>query len=113
MADNVTNLESPPNQSERVLYEKIGNTEWELREVRLDIHEDVALWADNPRLQTSLMEGFSTELELEEALRVSPGYDSLKKSILEIGQMHSVYVQRTSTGKYLVLEGATRVSIAE
>ena len=111
MADNVMKLETPPSHSERVLYEKIGNSEWELREVRLDIHEEVALWADNPRLQTSLMEGYSTELELEEALRESSGYDSLKKSILEIGQMHSVYVQRTTTGKYLVLEGATRVTI--
>lgn len=104
-------LEIPPAQTERVLYEKIGNTEWELRELRLNVQDEVALWADNPRLQTSAMEGFSSEADLEEALRLSPGYDGLKKSIQEIGQMQSVYVQRTATGKYLVLEGATRVTI--
>ncbi|MCA0433721.1 MAG: hypothetical protein LCH46_10685 [Proteobacteria bacterium] len=104
-------LEVPPQQAERVLFEKIGNTEWELREVRLDIHDDVALWADNPRLQTSAMEGFSSEADLEAALRTTSGYDGLRKSIQEIGQMQSIYVQRTATGKYLVLEGATRVTI--
>lgn len=111
MAENASKLEVPPQQSERVLYEKIGNTEWELREVRLDVHEDVALWADNPRLQTTMMEGFLSEADLEEALRLTSGYDGLRKSIQEIGQMQSIYVQRTNTGKYLVLEGATRVSI--
>ncbi|MGO8033790.1 hypothetical protein ACC712_35965 [Rhizobium ruizarguesonis] len=111
MNDTAAKLEVPPNQAERVLYEKIGNTEWELREVRLNVQEDVALWADNPRLQTSAMEGFSSEADLEEGLRLSPGYDGLRKSIQEIGQMQSIYVQRTTTGKYLVLEGATRVTI--
>lgn len=111
MADSSPALEALPASGERVIWEKIGNNEWELREVQLDVHEEVALWAENPRLQTSLMEGFSTELELEEALRASKGYDNLKKSILEIGQMQPIYVQRTKTGKYLVLEGATRVTI--
>ena len=73
MTDKVMKLETPPSHSERVLYEKIGNSEWELREVSLNVHDEVALWADNPRLQTSLMEGYSTELELEEALRESSG----------------------------------------
>jgi hypothetical protein len=111
MAEAVHKLEVPPQQAERVLYEKIGNTEWELREVRLDVHEEVALWADNPRLQTAGMEGFSSEAELEAALRETSGYDGLRKSIQEIGQMQSIYVQRTTTGKYLVIEGATRVTI--
>lgn len=112
MADGeAPTLEALPHKAERALFEKIGNTEWELRELRLDVHNDVALWADNPRLQTSLMEGFSSEADLEEALRLSPGYDGLRKSIQEIGQMQSIYVQRTATGKYLVLEGATRVTI--
>ncbi|RUU88915.1 hypothetical protein EOB59_20685 [Mesorhizobium sp. M7A.F.Ca.MR.176.00.0.0] len=111
MTENIAKLEIPPHQVERVLYEKIGNTEWELREVRLNVHDDVALWADNPRLQTSMMEGFSSEADLEEALRLSPGYDGLRRSLQEIGQMQSIYVQRTTTGKYLVLEGATRVTI--
>ncbi|NJL71197.1 MAG: hypothetical protein HC888_06060 [Candidatus Competibacteraceae bacterium] len=111
MAERASKLEVPPHQAERVLYEKIGNTEWELREVRLDVHEEVALWADNPRLQTSEMDGFSSEAELEAVLRTTSGYDGLRKSIQEIGQMQSIYVQRTATGKYLVLEGATRVTI--
>lgn len=111
MAKTAPELETPPHQVERVLYEKIGNTEWELREIRLHVHEDVALWADNPRLQIAAMEGVSSEADLEERLRISPGYDGLRKSIQEIGQMQSIYVQRTATGKYLVLEGATRVTI--
>ena len=96
---------------ERVIREKIGNSEWELREIKLNVFDDVALWSDNPRLQTAMMEDFSTEPELEAALVASKGYDNLRKSILEIGQMQSIYVQRTKTGKFLVLEGATRVTI--
>lgn len=111
MSLEATKLEVPPDQGERVLFEKIGNSEWELREVRLDVQTEVALWAENPRLQTAMMDGFSSEADLEEALRLSPGYDGLQKSIQDIGQMQSIYVQRTSTGKYLVLEGATRVTI--
>ncbi len=111
MADSAMELEALPQSGERVIWERIGNTEWELAEIQLDVHEEVALWSDNPRLQTAMMEGFSTELELEDALRASKGYDNLKKSILEIGQMQPIYVQRTKTGKHLVLEGATRVTI--
>lgn len=111
MTDDASKLEVPAHETERVLYERIGTTEWELREVSLDVHEDVALWADNPRLQTAMMEGFSSEADLEEALRMSRGYDGLRKSVHEIGQMQSIYVQRTATGKFLVLEGATRVTI--
>ncbi len=111
MNDTTFQSEVPLFASERVINERIGNKEWELREIRLDIHNDVALWADNPRLQTAMMEDFSSEVELEDALRITRGYDGLKKSILEIGQMTPIYVQRTNTGKYLVLEGATRVTI--
>ena len=111
MAESAPEFEVPPDQTERILNERIGNTEWELRVVRLDVHGDVALWAENPRLQTSIMEDFLSEIDLEEALRRSSGYDALRKSIQEIGQMEAVYVQRTKTGKYLVLEGATRVTI--
>jgi hypothetical protein len=111
MTENTTILEARPNQAGRVLYEKIGKTEWELREVRLDVHAEVALWADNPRLQTAMMEGFSSEADLEAALQLSAGYDGLRKSMQEIGQMQPIYVQSTPTGKFLVLEGATRVTI--
>ncbi len=111
MTHSAAGFEVPPSQTERILYERIGNAEWELRDVRLNVHDDVALWNDNPRLQTSIMEGFSSEADLEEALRMSSGYDGLRKSIQDIGQMEAIYVQRTMTGKYLVLEGATRVTI--
>lgn len=96
---------------ERVIFERIGKQEWQLSEVRLDVHNDVALWSDNPRLQTLALGSISSEEELEEALRRTPGYDDLRRSIQDIGQMHSVYVQKLATGKYLVLEGATRVTI--
>jgi hypothetical protein len=95
----------------RVYLERIGATEWELTEAKLDI-SDVALWSANPRLQTSMMGGVASELELESALRLTPGYDILRRSIDEIGQMEPVYVWRADeTSKYIVFEGATRVSI--
>ncbi|MFN3213019.1 MAG: hypothetical protein ACE37M_07940 [Henriciella sp.] len=109
--DAPTTLESLPGKPDRVHLEKIGNKDWELRELELNVNDDVALWSDNPRLQTTVTEAVSNELELEQALRRTPGYDQLKKSINEIGQMTPIYVQRTKTGKYLVLEGATRVTI--
>jgi len=111
MKDDSKNLEALPPSKERVLFERVGNTEWEMREVGLDVHDEVALWDENPRLQTAKMDGFSTEIQLEEALRGSRGYDGLKKSIQEIGQMQSIYVKQTPTGKYLTLEGNTRVAV--
>ncbi|WP_150122128.1 hypothetical protein, partial [Sulfitobacter sp. HI0129] len=111
MKDDSKNLETLPPSEERVLFERIGSTEWEMREVGLDVHDEVALWDENPRLQTAKMDGFSTEIQLEEALRGSRGYDGLKKSIQEIGQMQSIYVKKTPTGKYLTLEGNTRVAV--
>jgi len=97
----------------RKFVEKIGNREWELEEVELDIYDDVALWSDNPRLQTQLpASGIKSEAELEAALQRSKGYDSLLKSIDDIGQMEPIYVQRSDdTAKALVLEGATRLTI--
>ena len=111
MTEPEAELETLPPSSERVVYEKIGTTEWELREVKLNVHDDVALWSHNPRLQTATMEGFSSEIELEAALRNSRGYDGLRKSIQEIGQMQPIYVKQTNTGKYLTLEGNTRVTV--
>jgi len=104
-------LKDVPERPDRVHIETIGGKEWELREVELDVHNEVVLWSDNPRLQTTVTESVSNELELETALRRTPGYDQLKKSIDDIGQMTPIYVQETKTGKFLVLEGATRVTI--
>ena len=111
MTVTITAATVPSHQAERVLYEKIGRTEWELREISVNVHDDVALWSANPRLQTTAMDAYSSEADLEAALRLTSGYDGLLKSIRDIGQMQSVYVQLTSTGKYLVLEGATRITI--
>ena len=109
MTAAVQTLKSKP----RKFVEKIGNREWELEEVELDIYDDVALWSDNPRLQTQLpASGIKSEAELEAALQRSKGYDSLLKSIDDIGQMEPIYVQRSDdTAKALVLEGATRLTI--
>lgn len=110
MNDNVQKLESLPTH-DRMVFERIGNKEWEMREVRLDVRDQIALWSDNPRLQTATMEGFSSEIELEDELRRSPGYDGLRKSVEDIGQMQPIYVKETNTGKFLTLEGNTRVTV--
>lgn len=97
----------------RVHHEKYGATEWELPEVLLNVHSDVRLWDSNPRLQSYLpVSGISSEAELEASLERTPGYDSLRKSIFDLGQMEPIYVWRPNeSAKYLVLEGATRVCI--
>ena len=102
-----------PTPKPRIYVEKIGDREWELGEVDLDIYDGVTLWSDNPRLQTKLPDGdIYSEADLEAALRDTNGYDVLRKSINDLGQMEPIYVQRTEAGqKALVLEGATRVTI--
>lgn len=110
MENDEKKLESLP-VAERIVIERIGNKEVEMREVRLDVRTQVALWSDNPRLRTAQMEGFSSEEQLEDELRRSRGYDGLKKSIEDIGQMQPVYVKETNTGRFLTLEGNTRVTV--
>ncbi len=97
----------------RVYFEKIGDVEWELHEARLDIYDELKLWDENPRLQTKLpVSGISSEADLEAALQNTGGYENLRRSIDDLGQMEPIYVWRPNDhGKYLVLEGATRVSI--
>ena len=97
----------------RKYVEKIGGREWELQEIELDVYDDISLWKDNPRLQTLLpVAGVKSEEELAAALQRSRGYDTLLRSIDDIGLMEPIYVQRfDETGKALVLEGATRVTI--
>lgn len=108
MAD-VVELKPKP----RVFVEKIGVREWELAELKLDVMDDVLLWAENPRLKvTPGLSGQPSQPELEAALVGSRGYDNLKKSIDDLGQMEPIYVWRPNeASKYLVLEGATRVTI--
>ena len=106
---------APPKltQRPRKYIEKIGGRDWELEEVELDVYDQVTLWSDNPRLQTLLtVGGLNSEAQLEAALVASRGYDTLLKSIDDIGQMEPIYVQRfDDSAKALVLEGATRLTI--
>jgi hypothetical protein len=109
MTATVTDIKS----KNRKYVERIGGRDWELEEIELDIHDDVTLWPDNPRLQNLLVPGgVKSEVELEAALQDSRGYDTLLKSIDDIGQMEPIYVQRFEDGsKALVFEGATRLTI--
>lgn len=98
----------------KVFRERIGSNEFELLEKRLDVLDDVVLWDGNPRLQPFLTDtsNITSEAQLQAELRKTNGYDVLKKSIEQIGQMEPIYVWRAdSEAKYLVLEGATRVTI--
>lgn len=97
----------------RTHIERIGDIQWSLNETILDVHNDVVLWDENPRLLPYVEAGeYKSEQELEESIRRTPGYDSLKKSIADIGQMEPIYVWKgPNSDKYIVFEGATRVSI--
>lgn len=93
--------------------EKIGEKELELEEVRLDVFDEVRLWPDNPRLLPLLgQDNAKSDPELESRLSELNGYDVLHRSIRDHGQMDHVYVWRNDPqSKFLVLEGATRVTI--
>jgi hypothetical protein len=97
----------------RIIIEKIGDKEWNLEEMFLDVNDDVRLWEANPRLQTqAVFNQVSSEEELEAALQRMPGYDVLRTSIRELGQMESIYVWRADPRrKFTVIEGASRVAI--
>lgn len=97
----------------RVIVEKIGDHEWELTEARLDVTQEVVLWSDNPRLQPVMAaKGVASEADLEAELRETPGYDVLRRSIEQLGQLEHIYVWRADEhSKYVVFEGATRLSI--
>lgn len=102
-----------PRPKPRIYVERIGDRDWELEEVELNVHEDITLWSENPRLQTQVPTGdIKSEIQLEQALQLTSGYETLRKSIDDLGQMEPIYVQRAEEGaKALVLEGATRVTI--
>lgn len=100
---------SPPR---RFYPERIGDREYSLPEAMLDVNKDVTLWAKNPRLLPYTAGGkFASEEELEAALRQTNGYEGLRSSIADIGQLEPIYVWKgPGMTKYLVLEGATRVT---
>ncbi len=101
------------NPKPKYFREKIGGTEYALREDKLDVFDEVMLWDGNPRVQPFLVEGTVVgEDQLEADLQQTGGYDVLARSIREIGQMEPIYVwKRDGMTKHLVIEGATRVTI--
>lgn len=98
----------------KVFREKVGDLEYELLEEKLDVFDEVVLWDGNPRLLPYIAEvsAIQSEEELENHLRQTKGYAPLAKSIQDLGQMEPTYVwKREDQLKYLVIEGATRVTI--
>ena len=91
--------------------ERIGEQEYRFTADELDIFEDVRLWNDNPRLIPYLSEGLPDEDTLEATLKQTSGYDTLKKSIEDLGQLDPIYVWPGDGPKHLVIEGATRVTV--
>lgn len=97
----------------RKYLERIGSQEYHLLEARLDMHEDVRLWTDNPRLLPHLAgRNPGDEDELAAMLKDTSGYSTLRNSIRDLGQLEPIYVWRANSRhpKYLVIEGATRVT---
>jgi len=98
----------------KVFRERIGDHEYELREEKLDVFDDVVLWDGNPRLLAYLAEasGIQSEEDLETHVKRTKGYDQLARSIADIGQMEPIYAwKREDQSKYVILEGATRATI--
>lgn len=91
--------------------DRIGEQEYRFLAAELDIFKDVRLWNENPRLIPYLSEGVLEEDELEATLKLTKGYDALKKSIEDLGQLEPIYVWPGDGPKHLVIEGATRVTV--
>jgi len=94
--------------------ETIGDAHYLLPASNVDVFEDVTLWSENPRLIPFLAEHpAESEDDLAASLQRTPGYQGLRKSIADIGQLEPIYVWKRDEHqqKYLVLEGATRVTI--
>ena len=91
--------------------ERIGEQEYRFVAEELDVFNDVRLWNENPRLIPYLTEGVQEEDELEATLKQTSGYDALKKSIEDLGQLEPIYVWPGNGPKHLVIEGATRVTV--
>ena len=106
----MTNDHTPPSKTWR---EKIGDRELVMPELPLDVFDQVTLWNGNPRLMPFVKaQDVQSEIELQALLQQTTGYDVLLRSIRDLGQMEPVYAWRKEgADKYLILEGATRVSI--
>ena len=98
----------------RYYLEKIGEQEHQLEEASFDVFDQLCLWNENPRLIPHRgAELPNNEDEMEAMLQASKGYDGLRKSIEDLGQLEPIYVWRRgpSQSKFLVIEGATRVAV--
>src|SRR5439155_27076543 len=96
----------------KVFFEKIGDTEYEIEDAKLDVFDDIVLWDQNPRLipYISTSEIHSDE-DLETKLKDTHGYVGLKQSIADIGQPEHIYVWKIDEmSKYRVVESASRVT---
>lgn len=98
---------------ERVYLERIGEHEYKLQEVKLDVFNDIVVWDSNPRVQPQLAgKTINSEEDLEFELRNTSGYDMLLRSIEDLGQMEPVYAwKRDDQDKYTIFEGSTRATI--
>ena len=96
-----------------MFYERIGDTEYEVQETKLDVFDDIVLWDQNPRLIPYITTSeIHSDEDIETKLKDTRGYDGLKRSITDIGQQEHIYVWKTDEmQKYRVLEGATRATI--
>jgi hypothetical protein len=64
----------------KLFRERIGNTEYELEERKLDVFEEVKLWDHNPRLMAAIGNtGGRSETQLEAALKGMNGYSDLAR----------------------------------
>ena len=103
------------NQMDDYYFDRIGDREYRFLVRELDVFDDVTLWSENPRLIPYLSpdqsESIPDEDEMQATLQRTKGYDSLKKSIEDLGQLEPVYVKPSGGLKNLVLEGATRVTV--
>jgi hypothetical protein len=113
VTENFALADSKPKP--KVFREKIGHREYELREEKIDVFEELVLWPENPRLMPYLAQhggAVDSEEQLENYLKTTGGYAGLEKSISDIGQMEPVYVwRRNDSAKFLAVEGNTRVTI--
>ena len=103
------------NQIHDYYLDRIGEQEYRFPARELDVFNDVTLWSENPRLIPYLSPYHSQRIpnedEMQATLRRTNGYDGLKKSIEDLGQLEPIYVKPSGGPKQLVLEGATRVTV--
>jgi hypothetical protein len=97
----------------RYFLERIGDVEYRLEETKLDVFDEVTLWDGNPRLLPWIAEKQpESEDDLEAYVQRSPGYEGLRKSLADVGQLEHIYVWKADNApKYIALEGSTRVTV--